>query len=167
LGVGKDAASSTQDGYGHRAVPDAEVVVERGVVGRGDEDAVVGFGDAHEEVVEDGAASGGYAQLVGVDFDAVVTLGEDSVHVRLGNGDGDQGETGKKMVGSLLFFERIARACWDPLGALTAMAVRRRSLPFMLSYAAVLAGCGDANPAISLRCTASTVRKFCATARLT
>jgi hypothetical protein len=47
------------------------------------------------------------------------------------------------------------------------MAVRRRSLPFMLSYAAVLAGCGDANPAISLRCTASTVRKFCATARLT
>ena len=52
-----------------------------------------------------------------------------------------------------------------PPGALTAMAVRRRSLPFMLSYAAVLAGCGDANPAISLRCTASTVRKFCATAK--
>lgn len=88
--------------------------------------------------------------------------------MRLGNGDGDQGETGKKMVGSLLFFERIHRACVSgPPGALTAMAVRRRSLPFMLSYAAVLAGCGDANPAISLRCTASTVRKFCATARLT
>jgi len=68
----------------------------------------------------------------------------------------------------LLFFERIHRACVSgPPGALTAMAVRRRSLPFMLSYAAVLAGCGDANPAISLRCTASTVRKFCATARLT
>ena len=51
-------------------------------------------------------------------------------------------------------------------GSLTAMAVRRRSLPFMLSYAAVLAGCGDANPASNLFCTASTVRKFWATARL-
>ena len=80
--------------------------------------------------------------------------------MRLGNGDGDQGET-KKMGRCCFLNVRVGT------GALTAIAVRRRSLPFMLSYAAVLAGCGDANPAISLRCTASTVRKFCATARLT
>ena len=85
--------------------------------------------------------------------------------MRLGNGDGDQGETGKKM-GRCCFLNASRVRVGTP-GALTAMAVRRRSLPFMLSYAAVLAGCGDANPAISLRCTASTVRKFCATARLT
>ena len=77
------AALAAAHGHGDGAVSHAQVVVEGWVVGRGDEDGVSGFGDAHEEVVEDGAAPGGDAQLVGADLNPVVALGEDPVHVRL------------------------------------------------------------------------------------
>ena len=64
----------------------------------------------------------------------------------------------------------MAPSAW--LGAKTrfmcaASARRRRSLPRMLSYPAVAAGCSDRIASAKRRCTVSTVRKFCATARTT